>query len=146
MLMDFPTKTALRILDKWLENPTLDYMEKLVSEAAAGGLPDADSVTRIRRIEERVPITLDDGRPLEEVLASYSWSAKQRYEIVEETVLKVIEFRDRFSGVSSFICPRCNQPIRCRVCGALVNCLCGAPHKKLRHRKYRYAFSEVHSG
>ena len=146
MLMDFPTKTALRLLDKWLENPTLDYMERLVSEAAAGGLSDADAVTRIRKIEERVPITLEDGRPLEEVLASYSWSARQRYEVVEENVLKVVEFREGFPGVSALICPRCNQPIRCRVCGALVNCVCGFPAGQVRHRKYRYAFSEVHAG
>ncbi|RLG02817.1 MAG: hypothetical protein DRN61_05800, partial [Thaumarchaeota archaeon] len=117
MLMDLPTKNAVSLLDKWLENPTLDYMERLVSEAAAGGL--ADSGTRIRKIEERVPITLDDGKPVEEVLASYSWSAKQRYEIVEENVLKVVEFREGFPGVSGLVCPRCQLPIRCRVCGAL---------------------------
>lgn len=145
MLMDFPTKTALRILDKWLENPTLDYMEKLVSEAGTGSLADANAEIRIRKIEERVPITLEDGRPLEEVLASYSWSAKQRYEVVEESVLKVIEFRDGFSGVSALLCPRCNLPIRCRVCGALVNCLCSYPHSSVRHRKYRYVLPEVHS-
>jgi len=146
MLMDLPTKTAVSLLDKWLENPTLDYMEKLTADAATGGFADADAVTRIRKIEERVPITLDDGRPLEEVLVSYSWSAKQRYEVVEENVLKVVEFRDGFPGVSALICPRCNQPIRCRVCGALVNCLCSYPHSPTRHRKYRYAFSEVRSG
>ena len=140
MLMNFPTKTALTILDKWLENPTLDYMERLVSDVASSRLAGADAGTRIRKIEERVPITLDDGKPVEEVLASYSWSAKQRYEIVEENVLKVIEFRDGFSGLSGLLCPRCNQPIRCRVCGALVNCLCGFPHRSIRHRKYRYAF------
>ena len=139
MLMDFPTKTALRLLDKWLENPTLDYMEKLVSEAAAGGLADANAGIRIRKIEERVPITLDDGKPVEEVLASYSWSAKQRYEVVEEDVLKVVEFREGFPGVSGLVCPRCQLPIRCRVCGALVNCICGFPDARVRHRKYRYA-------
>jgi len=145
MLMNFPTKTALTILDKWVEDPTLDYMEKLTSDAAAGRLAGVEAGTRIRKIEERVPIVLDDGKPVEEVLASYSWSAKQRYEIVEENVLKVVEFRDGFSGVSGLLCPRCNQPIRCRVCGALVNCLCGFPNRFVRHRKYRYAFSEVHA-
>jgi len=140
ILMNFPTKTALTILDKWLENPTLDYMERLVSDAASSRLAGAEVGTRIRKIEERVPIVLDDGKPIEEVLASYSWSAKQRYEIVEENALKIIEFRDEFSGVSGFLCPRCNEPMRCRVCGALVNCLCGNPHSSVRHRKYRYAF------
>jgi len=138
-LMRFSTKTALRILDKWLENPTLDYMEKLVSEAAAGGFADADARTKIRKIEERVPITLDNGKPVEEILASYSWSAKQHYEIVEENVLKVVEFREGFPGVSGLVCPRCRLPIRCRVCGALVNCVCGFPDARVRHRKYRYA-------
>ena len=139
-LMRFSTKTALRILDKWLENPTLDYMEKLTADAVTGGFADADAGTKIRKIEERVPITLDDGKPVEEVLASYSWSAKQRYEIVEENVLKVVEFREGFPGVSGLVCPRCQLPIRCRVCGALVNCICGFPDVRVRHRKYRYAF------
>jgi len=146
MLMDLPTKTALTLLDIWVENPILDYMEKLVSDAAANRLADVKAGTGAKEIEERVPIILNNGKPIEEALASYSWTTKQLYEIVEESVLKIVEFREGFSGISGFLCPRCNKPIRCRVCGALVNCLCGHPHNYVRHRKYRYALPEVHAG
>ena len=46
---------------------------------------------------------------------------------------------DGYESVSGFLCPRCGQPIRCRVCGAIVDCLCGYPHKSVRSRRYRYA-------
>jgi hypothetical protein len=139
------TKTALTILDKWMENPTLDYTEELVSDAVANKLTDVKARTGVREIEGRVLIILDDGKPIEGILTSYSQPTRQHYEIIEEGMLKIVEFKEGLSGTGGFLHPRCNQPIRCRVRNTLVNCLCGHLYNCVKHQKYRYALPEVHA-
>ena len=146
MLMDLPTKTAVTLLDKWIKNPTLDYMKELVSEAGRDRLVNHGSRIKIPEIEERVPVTLDDGTPLEEVLSSYSWHAGWRYRVVEEITFKIVEFEGEHSDIAAILCPRCGLPLRCRVCGSLVGCLCGFPLKSLRHTRYRYAIRAGDTG
>jgi len=139
MLMDFPTKVGLELLERWVGNPTLDYMKKLISEQRKGEIEKEGTLIRPVDIKERVPITLNEGTPLEEVLSSYSWYAGWRYRVVEETTFKIVEFEGEHSDIAAIVCPRCSLPLRCRVCGSQVGCLCGFPHKSVRHTRYRYA-------
>jgi len=140
-LSGLPTKTALLVLDKWVQNPSLENIDELINECRSLG-----EVYRFKpaKIDERVPIESGSESSYEELLVGCGYGSRHSYEISSEVSLKLVDFKDGYEAVSGFLCPRCGQPVRCRVCGAIVNCLCGYPHQSVRGRKYRYARSVIH--
>ncbi len=136
-LVDLPTEAASNILREWVRNPTLEYLEKLVKEFHEAGHVCKQRF-KIPKIDERVPIELGDGEPLEKRLLNVSQHHWTSYNVIEEVQMKIVELGGS-SDISGLLCPRCNRPLRCRVCGSLVHCLCGYPYLSVRHRKYRYA-------
>lgn len=141
-LMDLSTKTSIEILRKWVERPTLDYLDQLIVEFKERHTLDRPTF-KMPKLEERVPIELKGGGSLEKLLMDAAWDRMARYTTVEQFLLNIIEFGDEYAGISGILCPRCSRPLRCRVCGSIVNCLCGYPHGSVRNRKYRYADLEV---
>lgn len=137
-LIDFPTRIASTILKEWATNPTLDHLNELIQKyrktefkpRPAFGIPE---------LEERVPLNSKCNFSFEKLLLDVAWDRRASYRFAEKVSINIIEFNDTYVGVSSLLCPRCNRPLRCRVCGAVVCCLCGYPHSFVRHRKYRYA-------
>lgn len=135
-LVDLPTELASNILKEWAGNPTLEYLEKLTKEFCKNKHVGMQRF-KIPKISERVPVGLKNNKPLEDYLVDLSIRQGLSYTAVEEARMKIVEFEEG-SEISGLICPRCNRPLRCRVCGSIVNCLCGYPHSSVRHRKYRY--------
>ncbi|MCX8193713.1 MAG: ParB N-terminal domain-containing protein [Nitrososphaeria archaeon] len=140
-LVNFTTDVALSILKEWTENPTLEYLKKLIESYSQDG-----TISKIRfripRLDERVPVELEEGKPFENILVEASQQHLTPYDAVEEESVKIIEFKEKYSGISGLLCPRCNRPLRCRVCGSIVNCICAYPHGPVRRRKYKYAVKE----
>jgi len=136
MLEDLPTATAVEILSRWVENPTLDNLKALVQRAKeAPSIPSFEPPS----IEERVPLEVQGGVSLERLLIECGYSRSMDYDVLGDVRLKLVKFRGDYPEVYGLLCPRCNRPIRCRVCGAIVNCLCGFPHLLTIGRRYRYA-------
>jgi len=136
MLEDLPTATAVKILSRWVENPTLDNLKALVQRAKeAPSIPSFEPPS----IEERVPLEVQEGVSLERLLIECGYSRSMDYDVLGDIRLKLVKFRGDYPEVYGLLCPRCNRPIRCRVCGAIVNCLCGFPHLLTIGRRYRYA-------
>jgi len=135
-LSRLPTKTALLVLDKWVQNPSLENIDELIDECRSLG-----EVYRFKpvKIDERVPIESGSESSYEELLVRCGYDYKHSYNVSSEISLKLVDFRDGYEAVSGFLCPRCGQPVRYRVCGAIVNCLYGYPHQSVRSRKYKYA-------
>lgn len=136
-LNDLPTALALKVLSRWLDNPSLENLERLVSEARSRRDVPA---FRPPKIEERVPIEIQEEgrRGFEGLLYECGYDPSATYQLTEEISMKIVEFEGKYSGIHSLLCPRCNRPIRCRVCGSSLTCLCGFPHSSVRLRKYRY--------
>lgn len=141
-LVDFPTDIASSILREWIKNPKLDHLEKLVEKFREESIENVRRL-RIPEIEERVPIELENGRPFEELLIKCSKNLNASYKVVDEALLKIVNFENEYSGVSGLLCPRCNRVIKCRVCGSIMVDLCGYPCAPLRNRKYYYVSKVV---
>ena len=135
-LSEQPLSIALLILERWAENPSLENIDKLIEECK--GLAKTYRF-KPATIDERVPIESSLKSSYEELLVKCGYDLRRSYEASGEVSLKLVDFMDSYEFVSGFLCPRCGQPVRCRVCGAIVNCLCGYPHKSVRSRRYRYA-------
>jgi len=140
-LVDLPTKISIEILREWAKRPTLDHLEELIAE-----FKRKDAFKRpffnIPRLKERVPIELDGNKSLEKLLIDAAWDHKASYNIVGQVSMDIIEFNGKYADISCIICPRCSKPIRCRICGSIVNCLCAYPHNLVRNRRYRYYDAE----
>jgi|GEM_PF-1204251 len=135
-LSEQPMSVALLVLERWAENPSLENIDKLVEECR--GLVKAYRF-KPASIDERVPIESSLKSSYEELLVKCGYDPSHSYKASGEVSLKLVDFMDGYEALSGFLCPRCGQPIRCRVCGAIVNCLCGYPHISVRSRRYRYA-------
>jgi len=135
-LSKLPVNLALLILDRWAQSPSFENIDRLIEECK--GLGDVHRFKPVK-IDERVPIESGSESSYEELLVGCGYDSRRSYEVSSEVSLKLVDFKDGYEAVSSFLCPRCGQPVRCRVCGAIVNCLCGYPHQSVRDRKYRYA-------
>ncbi|MCD6535568.1 MAG: hypothetical protein J7K49_00875 [Thaumarchaeota archaeon] len=132
MLEDLSTATALKILSRWMENPTLDNLKALVQRAKeAPSIPSFEPPC----IEERVPLEVQEGASLEELLIECGYSRSMDYDVLRDVQFKLVKFRRDYPEVYGLLCLRCDRAIRCGVCGAIVNCLCGYPTIK---RRYRY--------
>lgn len=134
-LSSLPTKIALQSLDKWFEKPDLDKINELINE-----FKNATGASRFKplKIHERVPIDVSLKTSYEELLIKCGYDSKSSYDVSGEASFKIVDFKDGYGAVSGFLCLRCGQPVRCRVCGAVVNCLCGYPHSSVKGRRYRY--------
>jgi len=140
-LSKLPVNLALLVLDRWAQNPSFEKIDRLIEECKGlGGIHRFKPV----KIDERVPIESDSENSYEELLVGCGYDSRHSYEVSSEVSLKLVDFMDGYEAVSGFLCPRCGQPVRCRVCGAIVNCLCGYPHQSVRGRKYKYARSVIH--
>jgi len=135
-LSEQPLSIASLVLERWAENPSLENIDKLIEECR--GLVKTYRFKPVS-IDERVPIESSLKSSYEELLVKCGYDPRRSYKASSEVSLKLLDFMDGYEFVSGFLCPRCGQPVRCRVCGAIANCLCGYPHKSVRSRRYRYA-------
>lgn len=137
LISELPIDIAQTVLSKWVNQPSIENLEKLVSEAKSGELDRIPKI-KIMQISERVPIEVIKDVIFEKLLIEAGYSRNVSYRVVSEAALKIVDLEERYNGVSGLICPRCNNIIRCRVCGSIAVDLCGFPHAFVRDRKYRY--------
>lgn len=140
-LSPLPTKIAVQVLNEWAKNPDINNIDKLINEFR--------NKTRIHNLKpvdicERIPIEASKGASYDELLIRCGYESKNVYDVSNEAYLKIIGFKEEYRELSGFQCPRCGEPIRCRVCGAIVNCLCGYPHSSVRNRRYKYVKVTTH--
>ncbi|MEM2613111.1 MAG: ParB N-terminal domain-containing protein [Nitrososphaerota archaeon] len=135
-LSRMPLSKALWVLSEWGREATLEALQKLLVEAES--LKTCVANFKIPAIPERVALETIRGKGLEKLLLEAGHSERNDYEVAGEVYLKIAHLKDQFSDICTFICPRCERPIRCYVCGSIVMDVCCFPHSSVRSRKYRY--------